>query len=92
MRRLLASRLPLKLKIFLWLAIQGRLQTGVALKHKKWKGEADCHICGVPETVDHVLFQCVIAHFVWTCFKEILGWDSIPIGLDDLFENWVYFV
>ena len=34
MRRLLASRLPLKLKIFLWLAIQGRLQTGVALKHK----------------------------------------------------------
>ena len=33
----------------------------------------------------------MIAHFVWTCFKEILGWDRIPTGLDDLFENWVYF-
>ena len=35
MERLWKSKLPLKLKIFMWLAIQGRIQTGVALKQKK---------------------------------------------------------
>ena len=38
MEKLWHTKLPLKLKIFMWLAIQGRLQTGVALKQKKVEG------------------------------------------------------
>ena len=74
MERLWKSKLPLKLKIFMWLAIQGRIQTGVALKQKNWKGDVNCNLCASPETVNHVLFQCVMARFVWASFKEALGW------------------
>lgn len=37
--KLWKSKLPMKLKVFMWLALQGRIQTGVALKAKKWKGD-----------------------------------------------------
>ena len=64
----------------MWLAIQGRIQTGVALKQKQknWKGDVNCDLCASPETVDHVLFQCVMARVVWASFKEALGWDRVP--------------
>lgn len=46
MRTIWGSRIPLKLKVFLWLIIQDRLQTGVNLKRKKWKGNYKCLVCG----------------------------------------------
>ena len=89
MERLWKSKLPLKLKIFMWLAIQGRIQTGVALKQKNWKGDVNCNLCASPETVNHVLFQCVMARFVWASFKEALGWDRVPTSLTDIFDHWI---
>ena len=89
MSKLWKSKLPLKLKIFMWLTLQGRIQTGVALKRKKWKGDANRTICNLPETVDHVLFRCVMARFVWMSFKEALGWERVPDGMMDLLEYWI---
>ena len=83
------SKLPMKLKVFMWLALRGRIQTGVALKRKNWKGDANCIICNTPETVDHVLFQCVMAKFVWTSFKEALGWERVPSNMADLLTHWI---
>jgi hypothetical protein len=73
--------MPIKLKVFVWLASHNRLPTSVALSRKGWKGEAKCPLCGVPETVDYILFYCIIAKFVWSCFKEALSWDKIPRSL-----------
>lgn len=56
MRKVWGSKIPLKIKIFLWLAMQNRLQTGVNLKGRKWKGSHMCMICNAPETTDHILF------------------------------------
>jgi len=89
MEKLWHTKLPLKLKIFMWLAIQGRIQTGAALKQKKWKGDENCSLCNSLESVDHVLFQCVMACFVWAIFKEALGWDRAPNSLTDLFDHWI---
>jgi len=66
-----------------------RLQTGVALKKKKWKREANCNLCNCPETVDHILFQCILAKFVWACLKEILGWDQVPQNLFHMLDHWI---
>jgi len=55
MEKLWHTKLPLKLKIFMWLAIQGRIQTGAALKQKKWKGDENCSLCKSLESVEHVL-------------------------------------
>ena len=87
--KLWKSKLPMKLKIFMWLAMHERLQTGVALTKKKWKGQADCILCNCLETVNHILFQCVVELFVWACFKEILGWNRVPRSLSHMLDHWI---
>lgn len=37
-QKLWKNRLPMKIKVFLWLATQDRIQTGVQLKKKQWNG------------------------------------------------------
>lgn len=88
MRQIWKCKLPLKVKIFIWLILQGRLQTAVNLKGKKWKGSHKCVICGEPETEEHIFFNCILAKFTWTSIKEALGWDRVPIGMADFLENW----
>lgn len=89
MRTVWGCKLPMKLKIFLWQIMQDKLQTGTNLKKKKWKGNHKCTICDVPETSDHIFFTCILARFTWTCIKEAMGWDRVPIGLQDFLEKWV---
>ena len=59
------------------------------LKKRKWKGNARCNICNVPKTTDHIFFSCIVAKFLWTCFKEALSWDRIPGGWQDFLDNWI---
>ncbi|RLN39911.1 hypothetical protein C2845_PM01G23220 [Panicum miliaceum] len=88
-RKLWESKLPMKLRVFVWQATHNRLPTGVVLKSMKWKGESRCPLCGIHETVDHILFQCIIARFVWSCFKEALGWDKCPFSLEEVYREWI---
>ena len=48
--------IPLKVKIFLWMAIHDRIQCGVQLKKKKWSGAEECFSSDRLETSDHILF------------------------------------
>lgn len=41
------------------------------------------------EDVNHVLFECVMAKFVWVFFKEALGWDRIPKDMADFMTTWI---
>ena len=61
----------------------------VELKKRKWRGSPLCNICGKQETVDHIFFSCIVARFVWACFKEALGWDRPPMGWQDFLDNWI---
>ena len=45
LKKLWKNKMPLKLKVFLWLAFQDRLQTGVVLKKRNWKGDERCVVC-----------------------------------------------
>lgn len=78
MKKLWKSKLPMKIKIFMWMLIQDKLQTRVNLKKKQWKGDVKCCLCGKVVSNDHLFFNCILAKTVWTCFKEALGWDKIP--------------
>jgi len=79
----------MKLKVFLWLVTHDKLQPGAELKGRKLKGSPLCNICGKQETVDHIFFRCVLAKFMWACFKEALGWDRAPSGWQDFLDNWI---
>ena len=67
------SKLPMKLKVFLWLTIQDRLPT----KTKMEGGTRlrDMWGAGNPQLY---MFSCIVARFTWTCLKEAFGWDRIP--------------
>ena len=88
-RRVWDNRLPMRIKVFMWLTFNNRLQTGVELKKRKWKGSHLCGICGCPETTDHILFTCCVARFVWACFTEALAWDRAPRSLNDFLDTWI---
>ena len=65
------------------------MQTADKLKKKGWKGKGKCILCGVDESLNHVIFSCVLARFAWICVKEVLSWERIPISLDDFQMNWL---
>ena len=77
--------IPLKVKIFLWMAIHDRIQCGVQLKKKKWSGPEECFSYDRLETSDHILFQCPIVVFLWSFFRECLSWPLSPTSCSSLF-------
>jgi hypothetical protein len=89
MKKLWKSKLPMKLKTFMWLVFQDTIQSGVTLRRMKWKGNPNCVVCGKPESANHIFFYCVLARFTWECLREAMGWDRPPRSLQDFLENWL---
>jgi hypothetical protein len=82
------SKIPLKVKIFLWMAWHDRIQTTQQLKTRNWDKADVCKFCDKEELDNHLLFQCPIARILWCCVRDSLGWPSAPISItnfQDLF-------
>jgi hypothetical protein len=58
-------KLPLKIKIFLWMLWHDRVQTGEQLKVRKGKGSERCKYCGKFKTRSHLFFNCNISQIIW---------------------------
>jgi hypothetical protein len=82
-------KIPLKIRVFMWQAFQNRVQTAQQLMAMNWKGGENCILCGRPENIDHLVFECSLARFVWSFLGESLGWQGYPRGMDDLTANWL---
>jgi hypothetical protein len=83
------TRLPHKIKAFLWLVEHKKILTKDNLTKRKWKGNLDCAFCGFLESIDHLFFQCSVARFIWRIVHSALGLNSIPNSTDDLFGPWI---
>jgi hypothetical protein len=68
-----AIRLPLKIRIFLWQWIRGRVPSGVEVLKRSGPGDGTCPLCGTEEDSNHIFFTCVSAQFLWSCFREVVG-------------------
>ena len=79
----------MKINVFMWLAFQDRLPTGVVLKKHNWKGDGCCIICKILESADHILFCCPLAKFAWACAREALQWGRTPSSMQDFLESWL---
>jgi hypothetical protein len=88
-KKIWKCKVPLKVRIFMWQAIQNRLQTTQLLRNKSWKRRDTCAICGASEDVDHHLFTCPMANFVWAFLREALGWDGHPSSMSELLSVWL---
>jgi hypothetical protein len=78
------SKLPLKVKNFMWLVQRGRLQTIDNLGRKQWKGSKFWE-----ESIDHLMLECPIAVFVWAVIRDGLKWRNVPKGVMDFRENFL---
>ena len=56
----------------------------MALKHRGWKGDPACSLCGRHETTTHIFFSCSLARFILSRLGNAFGWDKIPSSMGDL--------
>lgn len=80
------AKLPLKIKIFLWMLWHDRVQTGEQLKIRKRKGSEKCKYCSKLETRNHLFFNCNIAQLIWVWVRVSLRWLERPISIQN-FED-----
>lgn len=66
--------IPLKHRIFLWLAFKGRLNTRDNMVRKHWSAMspvADCDACLATETISHIILRC--------CKHSSQLWDQLAV-------------
>lgn len=80
------TKLPLKIKIFLWQLQHNKLQMAASLKKRGSKGDVHCCLCGEVETTNHIFFGCSIARLTWCCLRDAFGWvGCVGLGATVLF-------
>jgi len=82
-------KIPLKIKFSLWQMFNNKLPVGLSLIKRGWKGDGNCYVCGLGESIDHIFFSCVLAKMFWTILKEVFDLESIPRSLMELSEVWL---
>ncbi|WVZ79760.1 LOW QUALITY PROTEIN: hypothetical protein U9M48_027301 [Paspalum notatum var. saurae] len=66
------SKIPPKIKIFLWFIENNVLLTKDNTIKRKWDGDPICYFCNQKETIDHLFFTRPIAKVVWGLSKSEL--------------------
>ena len=82
-----AIKLPLKIRIFLWQWIRGRVPSRVEVLKRNGPGDGMCPLCGTVEDSNHIFFACVTAQFLWSCFREAVGGHWCHTNVPDLFAE-----
>lgn len=82
-------KIPLKIKFFLWQVFNNKLQVGQSLSRRGWKGDSSCCVCGAIETVDHILFGCVLAKMFWAILREVFCLTWVLRNLKEFSKDWL---
>ena len=78
------AKIPLKIKIFMWLIYNNAILTKDNLVKRKWVGDERCSFCCEPESISHLLFECAMSKYVWSLVATVVGALCRPISLDQL--------
>lgn len=82
-------KVPLKIRIFLWLITQKSILTKDVLLHRGWKGDARCQFCGTTETIDHLFLHCTLARFCWNVIRCAFDLPSLPNTVEEIWTAWL---
>jgi zinc-binding in reverse transcriptase len=64
-RSVCALKIPLKVKLFLWLSLNYRILTKDNLHKRGWSRSLNCCFCVGSESVDHLFFHCPLSAQIW---------------------------
>jgi hypothetical protein len=84
--------LPLKIKLFIWLAVENKILSWDNLQLKGWEGPSSCHLCKKEsETINHLMIHCIFTKKVWaricTGLKFKKEWEGNTIT--DCYKRWL---
>lgn len=66
------ARVPLKIKIFMWQAIRGRLPVADQIPKCNGPTSEFCALYDAREDLDHTIFKCDFAALFWSCIRSWL--------------------
>ncbi len=70
------AKVPLRVKVFMWLAARNRILTADILARRGWPGPSICVFCSCSEeNLEHLLFSCSFASALW---QRLLA--RLPVG------------
>jgi hypothetical protein len=72
-RRIWKSKLPPKIKVFMWLINQNAILTKDNLMRRNWQGGLSCSFCNLNESINHMFFDCYLARYVWSLIAWVVG-------------------
>ena len=75
-----------KIKLFIWKAFHGALPVGEQLLVRHISTEGKCKACGMPESINHLFFDCRFLHKVWAAAPLMPNFESR--GTIDLETTW----
>jgi hypothetical protein len=81
-KRIWKAKMPLKIKIFMWLMQLNAILTRDNLTKRNWQGDKRCSFCNNDESVIHLFFECALARYIWSLIVMVIGADCRPISLD----------
>lgn len=81
------AKIPLKIKIWMWLIEQNAILTKDNLATKNWIGDNKCAFCNADETIHHLFFSCDMAKYVWSLVAFVLGAADRPSSFE---QYWVW--
>jgi hypothetical protein len=95
------TRVPPRIKIFLWQLIRGRLPSSDQVAKRMGPSNGLCSLCGDVEDCNHIFFNCSLAGFKWAGIRDIphCDWNlagaieflAITQGLSGPFHRLVWF-
>lgn len=82
-------KLPMKIKVFLWLLLHRSILTKYNLPKRDWHGEKKCKFCAMDESIDHLFFSCPMARYVQRAELCSFNLKTTPGSSSDLTEKWI---
>jgi len=80
-------RIPLKVKIFIWFLRRGVILTKDNLAKRNWRGNRNCCYCSKLESIQHLIFDSVMAKALWRAIYMVLGLKP-PTSTRNIFGAW----
>jgi hypothetical protein len=77
-KQLWKSKIPLKIKIWLWLIRHNAIATKDNMKRSDWVGSFVCQFGPSDESINHLFFICPMATYMWSTISIVLGVYSRP--------------
>ena len=62
------AKIPLKIKVWLWLIEHNAILTKDNLAKRNWTGDMQCCFCNSTESIDHLFFECDTVKYIWSSF------------------------